>query len=125
MVVGVVIFLVVMVVVVGGKWVPAMRGLARLRWLRGTAFDPFGYNEERRTERRLIAEYTSLIEQHLATLDHDNVEQMTRLAALPDMIRGFGHVKKANIEQYHKQLRAILDEPAGKDHVAPMLIAAE
>jgi indolepyruvate ferredoxin oxidoreductase len=38
-----------------GPWLlPAFRLLARLKFLRGTAFDPFGRTQERRTERKLI-----------------------------------------------------------------------
>src|SRR3984885_11175738 len=41
-----------------GPWLlPAFRLLAKLKFLRGTAFDPFGRSLERRTERRLIADY--------------------------------------------------------------------
>jgi hypothetical protein len=41
-----------------GPWMMrALKLLARFKGLRGTALDPFGYTAERRTERRLIADY--------------------------------------------------------------------
>ena len=47
-----------------GPWMlGAFRALARLRRLRGTAFDPFGRTAERRTERRLIAEYETILDE--------------------------------------------------------------
>ena len=81
-----------------GPWVlPAFRLLARVRRLRGTAFDPFGRTAERRAERALIAEYEALIEEFAARLDADNHACALELAALPDAIRGFGHVKAASL----------------------------
>ena len=38
-----------------GPWLmPLFRALANFKFLRGTAFDPFGYTVERRTERKLL-----------------------------------------------------------------------
>ena len=44
---------------------PVFRLLAKLKFLRGTPFDPFGYTEERRTERELIDEYEALLDEIL------------------------------------------------------------
>ncbi len=44
------------------------RGLAALKPLRGTMFDVFGYSQERRTERKLIADYETMIEEILTNL---------------------------------------------------------
>jgi indolepyruvate ferredoxin oxidoreductase len=73
--------------------------LARLKGLRGTAFDIFGYSRERRMERRLLAEYESdldLVRQRLAP---GRVEAAAALLSVPSMIRGFGHVKDANSQK--------------------------
>jgi indolepyruvate ferredoxin oxidoreductase len=83
-----------------GPWMMrAFDLLARFRFLRGTPFDPFGYSAERRTERRLIAEYEELVDELLARLDRDNHAVAVQLAALPDEIRGFGHVKAVNLQK--------------------------
>jgi len=81
-----------------GDWmIHALRGLARLKFLRGTAFDPFGYTAERRTERKLIADYLAMIDAHLAALKPAQLPLLARLARLPETIRGYGHVKDASI----------------------------
>jgi indolepyruvate ferredoxin oxidoreductase len=74
--------------------------LARLRRLRGTPFDPFGYTAERRAERRMIVEYEAVLERLLPRLSRENLSLMIEIAALPEMVRGFGHVKRRNIEAY-------------------------
>ena len=81
-----------------GPWMLGlMRGLARLKWLRGTAFDPFGRSAERRTERALPAEYLALVDELLATLTPDNHALALQLAHLPGQIKGFGHVKARHL----------------------------
>ncbi len=83
-----------------GSWMlPAFRMLARLKGLRGTAFDIFGYTEERRTERRLIADYEALVAELLAGLSAENHALAVKLAGIPDDIRGYGHVKHAHLEK--------------------------
>jgi indolepyruvate ferredoxin oxidoreductase len=81
----------------GGWMIHALRGLARLKVLRGTAFDPFGYTAERRTERKLIADYLDMIDAHLPTLKPEQVPLLAQLARIPEMIRGYGHIKDASI----------------------------
>jgi indolepyruvate ferredoxin oxidoreductase len=81
-----------------GPWMlGAFRLLAKLRFLRGTAFDIFGRTEERRRERRLIAEYEALLDEIAAGIDAANHAAAVELAATPLEIRGFGHIKEANI----------------------------
>ena len=71
--------------------------LARLRRLRGTSFDIFARSEERRTERRLIVEYEALLDELLMQLSPASHAAAIELAALPLEIRGFGHIKHANL----------------------------
>jgi indolepyruvate ferredoxin oxidoreductase len=82
----------------GGWMIHAFRLLAGLKFLRGGAFDPFGRTEERRTERKLVADYFDMIDQRIAGLKAEQIPLLTRLARLPETIRGFGHVKEANIK---------------------------
>ncbi len=80
-----------------GAWVmTAFRIVAALKGLRGTPFDVFGYAAERKMERRLIAEYETVMAELLAGLDPDNHALAVEIAALPLTIRGFGHVKERN-----------------------------
>jgi indolepyruvate ferredoxin oxidoreductase len=81
-----------------GPWMlRAFRVLAKLKRLRGTAFDPFGRTEERRTERRLIEEYAETVRELAAGLARDNHALAVRIASVPEKIRGFGHVKEAHL----------------------------
>jgi indolepyruvate ferredoxin oxidoreductase len=81
----------------GGWMVHAFRLLARLKFLRGTAFDLFGRSDERKTERRLIEEYVTMIDQRAAGLTAEQIPVLTKLARIPETIRGYGHVKEASI----------------------------
>ncbi len=81
-----------------GAWMMNAFGvLARLRRLRGTAFDPFGRTAERRTERQLIADYESTIDRLLDSLDAGRLPLAVHIASIPEDIRGFGHVKERNL----------------------------
>jgi indolepyruvate ferredoxin oxidoreductase len=92
-----------------GPWVlTAMRYLARGKRLRGTPLDLFGYSSERRLERRLIAEYETVVEEVLAQLGPANHEIAVELARLPEQIRGFGHVKERHLREARKRESALL-----------------
>src|SRR5690606_28989695 len=83
-----------------GPWVfTAFRWLARLKFLRGTALDPFGRTAERRMERQLVEDYFATIEGLLPKLDAGNVQLAAEIASIPDQIRGYGHVKDAHLEK--------------------------
>ncbi len=94
-----------------GPWMmPAFRLLAKLKGLRGTAFDLFGYTAERRTERALISEYETLVDELLKGLSPANHPLAVKLASLPDEIRGYGHVKDASIEKARRKLVEMLHQ---------------
>jgi indolepyruvate ferredoxin oxidoreductase len=81
-----------------GAWMlPAFKMLAKLRFLRGTALDAFGYTEERRMERQLIADYARLVDELLPALSTENHGLAVQLASIPEEIRGFGHVKARHL----------------------------
>jgi indolepyruvate ferredoxin oxidoreductase len=81
-----------------GPWMfTAMRTLARLRRLRGTALDPFGRTAERRMERALVTEFEAVLADIASQLRADNIAVATALAAAPQEMRGFGHVKEKNV----------------------------
>ncbi|WP_417319558.1 indolepyruvate ferredoxin oxidoreductase family protein [Emcibacter sp.] len=94
-----------------GPWMlPALKLVAKMKGLRGTAFDIFGRTEERRMERRLIGEYESLIDELLDHLDKDNLEQAVALASYPEDIRGFGHVKEKSVHEVEARVQKQLDD---------------
>ena len=93
-----------------GPWMlGAFRVLAKLRFLRGTAFDPFGRTEERMRERRLIAECEAMLDEIAAALDAANYEVAVELAATPLEIRGFGYVKDANLARVSAKQGRLLE----------------
>jgi indolepyruvate ferredoxin oxidoreductase len=81
----------------GPGMLTGFRVLARLKGLRGTAFDIFGRTEERRTERALIDEYRASIEEVMTGLNAANHALALDIASLPEQIRGYGHVKERNL----------------------------
>jgi indolepyruvate ferredoxin oxidoreductase len=94
-----------------GPWFrPAFATLVAMRRLRGTALDPFGYTEVRRTERALITEYREVIDQVLAGLTAGNHDLAVEIAALPDMIRGYEDIKLATVRAYHEKLAELRAE---------------
>jgi indolepyruvate ferredoxin oxidoreductase len=82
-----------------GSWVrPAFSLLAKMKGLRGTALDVFGYTEERKTERALIAEYRASIDELLARgLTSERLGLAVDIARIPEEIRGYGHVKHRHL----------------------------
>ena len=107
-----------------GPWIfPLFSLLAKFKVLRGTAFDPFGYSTERKTERALVRDYEALLDEVLAKLDAGNHHIAVGLAAIPEKIRGFGHVKLRHLKAAKADEAVLLDQfRAGP---APLLKAAE
>jgi indolepyruvate ferredoxin oxidoreductase len=86
-----------------GPWaMRAFRVLARLRVLRGTWLDPFRHIDERKLERRLLADYETDIEELVRRLAPANHAIAVRIASLPETIRGYGRVKEANAAEAAK-----------------------
>jgi indolepyruvate ferredoxin oxidoreductase len=94
---------------------PLFRVLRHGKALRGTPFDLFGLQAERREERALIAEYEADMAEVTANLTPANLDSAVALASLPDKVRGFGPVKAANLataREARKELLARLARPA-------------
>jgi indolepyruvate ferredoxin oxidoreductase len=83
----------------GGWMLRAFGVLAKLKILRGTAFDPFGRTEERRSERKLVEDYFAMIDQRMAALKPAQIPLLAKLARIPETIRGYGHIKEENIKK--------------------------
>ncbi|BBH17317.1 pyruvate ferredoxin/flavodoxin oxidoreductase [Nocardioides baekrokdamisoli] len=83
---------------------PVLRTLAKMKGLRGTAFDPFGYAEVRKVERELRDHYLGLVTELTASLTADNHDRAVEIAGLPDMVRGYESVKLGNVERYRQAL---------------------
>ena len=98
-----------------GPWIfSVFKLLARLRRLRGTPLDVFGYTSERRTERRLIAEYEATLRHLIGGLTPANHATAVEVARLPLKIRGFGHIKDRAVsaaKAEETRLLAVFDQP--------------
>jgi indolepyruvate ferredoxin oxidoreductase len=107
-----------------GPWVFTLFGvLAKFKFLRGTFLDPFGYSAERRTERKLVRQYHAMLSEVLAKLTPENHHLAVGLAAIPEKIRGFGHVKQRHLAAAKADEAALFEQfRAGPP---PLLKAAE
>ncbi len=92
-----------------GPWMRQAFGvLAKLKGLRGTALDPFGRTEERRTERALIGEYRACIDELLAGLTAEKLALAVDIARIPEGIRGYGHVKERHLKAARAQWNQLM-----------------
>ncbi|PWF49336.1 indolepyruvate ferredoxin oxidoreductase family protein [Massilia glaciei] len=94
-----------------GQWMQtAFRVLAPLKVVRGTPFDVFGYTEERRHERRLRSEYFALTDLIATKLTPENKQLALKLAQVPEKIRGYGHIKAANMNKARLESEQLMAE---------------
>ena len=94
----------------GARMMRVFRLLARLKGLRGTRWDVFGYSAERRAERALIVQYEKDIAELLETLTFLRHKQAVAIASLPDGIRGYGHIKAKNMAEAARRRDTLLAE---------------
>ncbi len=108
-----------------GPWMmKAFRVLASLKGLRGTPLDLFGYSAERRLEKKLLAQYEGDLDLIADRLAPATVEAAAGLAAVPQIIRGYGHVKLAAIEKASPERERLIARLVGETAL-PNLQAAE
>jgi indolepyruvate ferredoxin oxidoreductase len=108
-----------------GPWMMRAFGLlASLRGLRGTWFDPFSRTQERKWERRLLAEYDDLLDTICGALSTANHPTAVLLAAYPEKIRGYGHVRQREAKKALLERDTLLAAFAAGE-AAPMAEAAE
>jgi indolepyruvate ferredoxin oxidoreductase len=94
-----------------GSWaMSAFRVMARLKFLRGTWLDPFRNSDERKLERRLIAEFETDVADLTERLTPASHPAAIRALGAYETIRGYGHVKQANAEEAAKARASALNE---------------
>ncbi|MCP4296649.1 MAG: indolepyruvate ferredoxin oxidoreductase family protein [Proteobacteria bacterium] len=82
-----------------GKWIETIfYVLEKLKFVRGTYWDPFSHSELRNIEKTLVDGYFSLL---MDNLQKSSPALNVELAGLPSIIRGFGDLKLNNIKKYH------------------------
>jgi indolepyruvate ferredoxin oxidoreductase len=87
----------------GEKFAKLFPILARLKFLRATPLDPFGYAAERRMERALVTQYQADVGRILVGLTDANREAAIAIAELPLQIKGFGPVKEESARMAAKR----------------------
>ena len=92
----------------GGWTIHLFHVLARLKFLRGTALDPFGHTRERKAERQLIADYEAMLRQRMPALQSRDLPTLIKLARIPETIRGYGYVKDESIQKAAQQRAHLL-----------------
>ena len=108
-----------------GPWMrKAMGVLAGMKGLRGTALDPFGRTEERKTERALIVEYRQCIETLLKDLSADKLALAVEIASIPEDIRGYGHVKERNLAAARTKWQGLMQRWNAPAAAAPVAVQA-
>jgi indolepyruvate ferredoxin oxidoreductase len=93
----------------GSYMLPAFKVLSKLKFLRGSAIDVFSYTDERKLENSLIGELEQTIDALLLTLNKNNLNHAVQIIELSMQIRGYGHVKEKNIDQYRLRLKTQLE----------------
>jgi indolepyruvate ferredoxin oxidoreductase len=107
----------------GPSMLKAFAVLAKFKFLRGTPLDPFAYSQDRRTERKLIADYEALLKTIMSELTIYNLQTAVALASIPEKIRGYGPVKQRHLVAAKAEEATLREQfRAG---AAPLLKAAE
>ncbi len=101
---------------IGGWMLSLFQYLAKFKSLRGTKLDIFGYSAERKTERQLIQDYKNAVTTAIEHMNESNYETVLEIATLPEKIRGFGHVKHANIEIAKTREKELFDRLRQSTH---------
>jgi indolepyruvate ferredoxin oxidoreductase len=92
-----------------GAWMmPVFGMLARMKGLRGTPLDLFGYTRERKAERALRDRYLAFVRDLPALLTAANKAAALQLAQSPDGVRGYGHIKQAAMDKLDAQWAELL-----------------
>ena len=100
--------------VLGAWMMPLFKLLAPLRFLRGTALDPFGFSTERRLERQDVIQYEHLLAEICQDLTAANYVTAVELASLPKKLRGFGHIKARNRDRMVATKATLLEQLHGE-----------
>ena len=93
----------------GKPYAVAFAALERMKRLRGTAFDPFGHDPDRKTERAVIVEYERLVTDTVADPALDYATRVG-IADSVSSIKGYGPIKEHAVDEWRAQVRRLVDE---------------
>jgi len=91
-----------------GPWLkPVLKTLAKLRGLRGTPFNLFGYSKDRQLDRKLLNWYESQLKQIEQSVQNSSEQQLRRRLAAPLEVRGYGPVREEAAEKMFAALNEV------------------
>ena len=109
-----------------GSWIlPVFKGLSKLKFLRGTIIDPVGKTKERKMERFLIYQYKEDMNKILEEVNSKNLSLAVQIASIPEMIRGYGHVKEEHMKKAALKREQLLESWNSKEYDPIASVAAE
>ena len=81
--------------VIVGQWaLPLLKALAKLKFLRGSLFDPFRFSTERKFERQLRVRFESVMDAAISNLNERNIAFVEELVQCFAKVKGYGHIKQ-------------------------------
>jgi len=83
----------------GGWMLGALSFAAKFRGFRNTPLNIFGYSEERKEDKAMIAKYKDIINLVATGLTEENKEVALEMLRVPEFIRGYGYVRTESIEE--------------------------
>jgi indolepyruvate ferredoxin oxidoreductase len=89
---------------VAGPYRAAFHVLSRMKRLRGTPFDVFGWDRDRRTERSVIAEYERLIDETVVVETTAQYDALVAFAASALSIKGYGPIKETAVAAWREHV---------------------
>jgi indolepyruvate ferredoxin oxidoreductase len=92
----------------GRPYEMAFRALSRMKRLRGTPLDVFGWDRDRRTERALIEEYDRLVNHIVDPGAELPYETQVSAARSPAAIKGYGPIKEVAVERWRAEVQDVV-----------------
>jgi len=90
----------------------SFRVLRRMKRLRGTPFDPFGFDRDRRLERALIKEFEQLVTSSVAAATPATYDDLVTLAASALTIKGYGPIKERSVAAWRARVSELTNPAA-------------
>jgi indolepyruvate ferredoxin oxidoreductase len=91
----------------GKPYQAAFHALRRMKRLRGTPLDVFGWDRDRRTERAVIEEYERLITDTVGQLSSSSYDLAVRIAESAMSIKGYGPIKEGAVARWGEQVASL------------------
>jgi indolepyruvate ferredoxin oxidoreductase len=93
----------------------AFHVLQRMKRLRGTPFDLFGWDPDRRMERALVDDYEQLVAEVLAPDTPVPYDVAVAIVASVMEVKGYGPVKEAAVARWRDRVAALRDSAGPQD----------